>query len=54
MKVMKIIKPISIRNLNNGKYILDMGQNFAAAADKSAREKVDREVQLRFAESLKN
>ena len=29
MKIMQTIKPVSIKNVSNGKYILDMGQNFA-------------------------
>jgi alpha-L-rhamnosidase len=53
MKVMQIIKPVSIKNLNNGKYILDMGQNFAGWLQIKVQGKRGQKVQLRFAESLK-
>ncbi|HEX3168002.1 MAG TPA: family 78 glycoside hydrolase catalytic domain [Chitinophagaceae bacterium] len=53
MKVMQVIKPVSIKNLNNGKYILDMGQNFAGWLQIKMPGKRGQRVQLRFAESLK-
>ncbi len=54
MKVMQIIKPVSIKDIGNGKYILDMGQNFAGwlKLQNIKGEKGDR-IKLRFAESLK-
>lgn len=53
MHVMDRIKPVSIKNLNNGKYILDMGQNFAGWLQLNVSGKRGQKVQLRFAESLK-
>ena len=53
MKVMQLIKPISIKKLNNGRYILDMGQNFAGWLQIEVQGKRGHKVQLRFAESLK-
>ena len=53
MKVMQLIKPVSIRKLGNGKYILDMGQNFAGWLQLKVQGKPGQKVQLRFAESLK-
>jgi len=53
MKVMQLIKPVSIKNLNNGKYILDMGQNFAGCLQIKVQGRRGQKVQLRFAESLK-
>jgi alpha-L-rhamnosidase len=53
MKVMKQIKPVSITKLNNGNYVLDMGQNFAGWLQIRVQGKRGQKVQLRFAESLK-
>lgn len=55
MKVMQTIKPVSIKNLDNGKYILDMGQNFAGWLKiQNIQGKKGEELRLRFAESLKS
>lgn len=54
MKVMKTIKPVSIKKRNNGTYILDMGQNFAGWLQIRVRGKRGNKVTLRFAESLQN
>jgi alpha-L-rhamnosidase len=54
MKVMQIIKPVSIKAASNGKYILDMGQNFAGWLQIKVQGKRGQKVQLRFAESLKS
>ena len=54
MKVMKVINPVSIKPASNGKYILDMGQNFAGWVQIKVQGKKGQKVQLRFAESLKN
>src|SRR6188474_3521842 len=54
MKVMQVIKPTSIKKLNNGKYVLDMGQNFAGWLQIKVQGKRGQKVQLRFAESLKS
>ena len=52
MKVMQTIKPVSIKSLNNGKYILDMGQNFAGWLHIKVQGKRGQKIRLRFAESL--
>jgi len=51
IKVMKRINPVSIKALN-GKYILDMGQNFSGWLQIQVNGKRNDKVQLRFAESL--
>lgn len=54
MKVMQTIKPVSVKDLGNGKYILDIGQNFAGWLKiQSINGKKGEKVKLRFAESLK-
>ena len=53
MKVMKTINPVSIKSGSNGKYILDMGQNFAGWLQIKVQGQRGQKVQLRFAESLK-
>ena len=53
MKVMQLIKPVSIKKLNSGKYVLDMGQNFAGLLQIKVQGKRGQKIQLRFAESLK-
>lgn len=53
MKEMQLIKPVSINQLTNGKYVLDMGQNFAGWLQIRVQGQRGQKVQLRFAESLK-
>jgi alpha-L-rhamnosidase len=54
MKVMKAIKPLSIKSVGKGKYIIDMGQNFAGWLQiKNITGKKGDAVKIRFAESLK-
>lgn len=54
MKVMGAIKPVSIKKLAGGNYIIDMGQNFAGwIALKNITGKKGDKIALRFAESLK-
>jgi alpha-L-rhamnosidase len=54
MKIMQTIKPVSIKKLNNSRYILDMGQNFAGwLMLKNIKGKKGDKIVLRFAESLK-
>ncbi|MGF2413899.1 MAG: family 78 glycoside hydrolase catalytic domain, partial [Ferruginibacter sp.] len=54
MKVMKSIKPVSIKNIGNGKYILDMGQNFAGWLKlQNIKGKRGDKINMKFAESLK-
>ncbi|HEX2628427.1 MAG TPA: family 78 glycoside hydrolase catalytic domain [Chitinophagaceae bacterium] len=52
MKVMKTIQPVSIKNIGDGKYILDMGQNFSGWLQLKVKGKRGEKVKLRFAESL--
>jgi alpha-L-rhamnosidase len=53
MKVMQTIKPVSIKKTASGKYILDMGQNFAGWIKlQNINGKRGEQVTLRFAESL--
>ncbi len=53
MKVMQTIKPVSIKKTEGGKYILDMGQNFAGWIKlQNINGKKGEKVTLRFAESL--
>jgi alpha-L-rhamnosidase len=51
MKVMQKIKPVSLKQVN-GKYILDMGQNFSGWLQIKLNGKKGGKVYLRFAESL--
>jgi alpha-L-rhamnosidase len=54
MKVMQTIKPVAIKKLANGNYIIDMGQNFAGWIKlKNIKGKKGETIKLRFAESLK-
>lgn len=52
MQVMKTIKPVSIKKRTGGKYILDMGQNFAGWMQLKVKGPTGQRVTLRFAESL--
>ena len=53
MKIMKTIQAVSIKKLATGKYILDMGQNFAGWLQLKVKGNKGDKVVLRFAESLK-
>ncbi|MDP4269167.1 MAG: family 78 glycoside hydrolase catalytic domain [Bacteroidota bacterium] len=53
MIVQEVIKPKSITRLQNGKYILDMGQNMAGWLKLKANGKAGDTISLRFAETLK-
>jgi alpha-L-rhamnosidase len=53
MKVMQSIKSLSIKNIGNGKYILDMGQNFAGWLKlQNIKGKRGDKITMKFAESL--
>jgi alpha-L-rhamnosidase len=52
MKIMKIVHPVSITELQKGRYILDMGQNMAGWLRMKVNGKRGEKVTLRFAESL--
>ncbi|WP_242692046.1 alpha-L-rhamnosidase [Aridibaculum aurantiacum] len=53
MKVMQILKPVSIKEPSKGVYILDLGQNIAGWIKMNVKGKRGQKVKLRFAESLK-
>lgn len=52
MKVMKVIRPLTMKKSNSGKLIIDMGQNFAGWLQVKAHGERGHEIVLRFAESL--
>ncbi|MBK6936897.1 MAG: family 78 glycoside hydrolase catalytic domain [Chitinophagaceae bacterium] len=53
MKVMRTITPLSIKSISGGRYIIDMGQNFAGWLKiKNIAGKKGDKLTLRFAESL--
>ena len=52
MKVMKIIKPNSIKKIKEGNFILDLGQNFVGWLQIKVRGKKGDMVKMRFVESL--
>lgn len=53
MKVMHIIKPVSITNLDKNRFILDFGQNMAGWIRMKVKGKRGTRVKLRFGESLR-
>ncbi|UYQ95540.1 family 78 glycoside hydrolase catalytic domain [Chitinophaga horti] len=52
VNVMKTIRPVAIKALSNGRYILDMGQNFSGWLKMNVTGPRGSQVKLRFAESL--
>jgi alpha-L-rhamnosidase len=54
MKVMNTLKPVSIKNLSGGRYILDMGQNMVGWLQIKVKGLRGKQVKLRFAESLQD
>ncbi len=54
MKVMETIKPVSVKLLKPGVYILDMGQNMAGWIRMSVVGSAGKLVKLRFAETLQS
>lgn len=52
MKIMARIKPVSIKELKSGVYILDLGQNIAGWLKIQVVGQKGQKIQLRFAESL--
>ena len=54
MKVMDTVRPVSIKLLSSGKYILDMGQNMAGWIKMGVTGKRGDKIILRFAESLQS
>jgi alpha-L-rhamnosidase len=54
IKVIRHIKPVSIKKLGNGKYLFDMGQNFAGVATLKVKGKAGTKVTMYYGEVLKN
>ncbi|TKC02735.1 alpha-rhamnosidase [Pedobacter cryotolerans] len=54
MKVMNTLKPVSIKKLSGGIYILDMGQNMVGWLQIKAKGLKGKQIKLRFAESLQD
>ncbi len=52
MRVMQLLKPVSLKKLDNSRYILDMGQNFSGWIHMKVQGRRGEKVKLRFAESL--
>lgn len=52
MKVMETLKPVAVKELKEGKFVLDMGQNLAGWLKMSVKGKKGDRVTLRYAESL--
>lgn len=54
LKVMEEIKPVSVKSVGNGRYIVDMGQNMVGIQQVKLRGKKDQTITMRFAEVLKD
>lgn len=54
MKVMEEIKPVSVKSVGDGRYIVDMGQNMVGLQHVKLRGKKDQPITMRFAEVLKD
>jgi alpha-L-rhamnosidase len=54
MKVMATVKPVAIKKMPRGAYILDMGQNMVGWLRMTAKGNKGDSIKLRFAESLQN
>jgi alpha-L-rhamnosidase len=52
IKVMRTIKPVVIKKINAGKFVIDMGQNFSGWMKMKVQGNRGEKVTLRFAESL--
>lgn len=53
LKVMEEVRPLSIKAVEDGKYIVDMGQNMVGFIQVRLRGKQDKPITMRFAEVLK-
>ena len=53
LKVMEEIKPVSVKTVDGGRYIVDMGQNMVGWLQVRLKGKKDAPVTMRFAEVLK-
>jgi alpha-L-rhamnosidase len=54
IKVMEVIRPVSIKKLNKDIYILDMGQNMVGWLSLKVKGNAGQRVKLRFAEALQD
>ncbi|MDR3093965.1 MAG: family 78 glycoside hydrolase catalytic domain, partial [Bacteroidales bacterium] len=54
IKVMDVLKPVAIKQVKAGTYILDMGQNMVGWLSLKVKGKAGQTVKLRFAEALKD
>jgi alpha-L-rhamnosidase len=54
IRIMDTIKPVSLKAIEKGKYILDLGQNFSGWVKMDVEGKRGDKVKLRFAESLQS
>jgi len=54
LKVMEEIKPVSVKAVDGGKYIVDMGQNMVGWIHVRLKGKKDQPITMRFAEVLKD
>lgn len=54
IKVMEVIKPISVKAVGDGRYIVDMGQNMVGLQHVKFWGKKDKPITMRFAEVLKD
>lgn len=53
LKVMEEIRPVSVKAVEGGKYIVDMGQNMVGLLQVRLKGKKDQPITMRFAEVLK-
>ena len=53
LKAMEEIKPVSVKAVSGGKYIIDMGQNMVGIMQVRIKGKQDKPITMRFAEVLK-
>lgn len=54
LKVMEEIKPVSVKSVGEGRYIVDMGQNMVGIQQVKLRGKKNKQITMRFAEVLKD
>ncbi|MNK60222.1 Bacterial alpha-L-rhamnosidase [compost metagenome] len=52
MRVMNTLKPLSVKAIPGGRYLLDMGQNMVGWLQIKVKGQKDKQIKLRFAESL--
>ncbi len=52
IKVMNTLKPVSIKKLSGGRFVLDMGQNMVGWLQIKVKGSKGKQIKLRFAESL--